>query len=446
MTLRTTPWAEAAAGLRTATAASLGRGTPVALAGRVVEARGTLVRVAGIDAQVGELCELLLADGRVQLAEVTGLVDECLLLMPHGDLDGLSLAARVRPLRHGHRITVGDALLGRVLDGCGRPADRLGPLGSGPMVAVRGPAPGVLTRVPVAQVFHTGVRALDGLMTLGQGQRVGIFAPAGVGKSTLAGMLVRAADVDVCVVALVGERGREVGEFVAHTLGPDALRRTVVVAATSDSPAAERVNAGFVATTVAEAFRDQGLRVLLVMDSVTRFARALREIGLATGEPPTRRGFPPSVFAMLPRLMERAGNGTRGSMTAIYTVLVEGEGDDDPIAEEVRSILDGHIVLTHAVAQSGVYPAIDVLASLSRLMPAVTTPAQRAAAQRLRQLLARHREVELLLQVGEYRAGSDPVADEAIAKLPAIRAFLSQAPDECVALAEVQARLLELAA
>jgi len=434
------------AGLRAAVARSLGAVVPVAWCGRVVEARGTLIRVAGIDARIGELCELHLSEGRVQLAEVTGLVDECALLMPHGELDGLSLGARVRPLRHGHRIAVGDALLGRVLNGYGLPVDGLGPLRDCHSVPVRAAAPDALARAPVSTAFHTGVRAIDGLMTLGQGQRVGIFAPAGVGKSTLAGMLVRAADVDVCVVALVGERGREVGEFVRHTLGDAGMKRAVVVAATSDSPASERVNAAFVATTVAESFRDRGQRVLLVMDSVTRFARALREIGLACGEPPTRRGFPPSVFAVLPRLMERAGNGATGSITAVYTVLVEGEDDADPIAEEVRSILDGHIVLTRAVAQTAQYPAIDVLASLSRLMPAVSAAPQRAAAQKLRTLLARHRDIELLLQVGEYRAGSDALADEAIAKLPRIRAYLAQGTDERVATAQTLAQLLALMA
>lgn len=415
--------------LRKAFALALGGVLPVALCGRVVEARGTLIRVAGIEARIGELCELHLSNGRVQLAEVTGLAEECALLMPHGELDGLSLGGRVVPLGRGHCIAVGDALLGRVLDGFGQPADGRGPLDNCHQVSVRARSPDALSRAPVLQPFDTGVRAIDGLMTLALGQRVGIFAPAGVGKSTLAGMLVRSADVDVCVVALVGERGREVGEFVRHTLGAAGMKRSVVVAATSDSSAAERVNAGLVATTVAEHFRDRGQRVLLVMDSITRMARALREIGLASGEPPTRRGFPPSVFAQLPRLLERAGNGAVGSITAVYTVLTEGEDDSDPVAEEVRAILDGHIVLTRAVAQSAQFPAIDVLASLSRLMPAVAAPEQRAAAQRVRALLARHREIELLLQVGEYRAGSDPVADEAIAKLPRIRAFLSQATD-----------------
>lgn len=441
--------ADTATALRVSVAQALAGVRPVAIFGRVVEARGTLIRVAGIDARIGDLCELRLPHGAVQLAEVTGLADDGALLMPHGELDGLSLGARVVPLRHSQQVAVGDALLGRVLNGFGRPIDGGVPLDAEgstlQAVPVRAPVPDPLGRRPVTQPFHTGVRAIDALMTLGEGQRVGIFAPAGVGKSTLAGMIVRAADVDVCVVALVGERGREVGEFVHQTLGPQGMRRSVVVASTSDSSASERANAGFVATAIAEHFRDRGQRVLLVLDSVTRLARALREVGLANGEPPTRRGFPPSVFAVLPRLMERAGNSASGSMTAVYTVLTEGEGDDDPIAEEVRSILDGHIVLTRAIAQQPQYPAIDVLGSLSRLMPAVVAPPQLAAARKLRALLARYREIELLVQVGEYRAGSDPLADEALAKRERIRAFLSQDSNDRVPAADAWRALLELA-
>lgn len=432
--------------LRQTISQALQRAVPVAVCGRVVEARGTLIRVSGIDTRIGELCELRMSDGTARLAEVTGFADECALLMPHGELDGLSLGARVIPLGHGHRVPVGDTLLGRVLDGFGRPIDGKGHLHATHWMPVNAASPSPLSRAPVQHPFNTGVRAIDSLITMGEGQRLGVFAPAGVGKSTLAGMIVRAAEFDVCVVALVGERGREVGEFIQHTLGPEGMRRSVVVAATSDSSASERVKAGFVATTIAESFREKGQRVLLVMDSVTRLARALREVGLASGEPPTRRGFPPSVFAILPRLMERAGNSHNGSITALYTVLVEGEDDGDPIAEEVRSILDGHIVLSRAIAEAAIYPAIDVLASLSRLMPSVTTPQHRAAAGKLRALLARYREVELLIQVGEYRAGSDPVADEAIAKLSGIRAFLGQAPDQPESAETSLRRLMELMA
>jgi ATP synthase in type III secretion protein N len=400
------------------------------LFGRVVEARGTLIRVAGIEAHIGELCELKLLDGSVHLAEVTGLANECALLMPHGTLEGLSLGARVTGLGHGHRVPVGDALLGRVLNGFGQPIDQLGPLNNCEWRTADNATPGALERNPIDTIFETGVRAIDSFITLGKGQRVGVFAPAGVGKSTLAGMLAKAKHVDVCVVALVGERGREVGEFVQNTLAAQGMARTVVVAATSDSSASERYKAPFVATTIAESFRDRGQNVLLIVDSLTRLARALREIGLASGEPPTRRGFPPSVFATLPRLLERAGNSEHGSITAIYTVLVEGEDDSDPIAEEVRSILDGHIVLTRAIAQTQQYPAIDVLASLSRLMPQIAESRHLDSASHVRALIAKYKEIELLLQVGEYQSGTDELADEAIAKVPKIKTFLTQTSNE----------------
>jgi ATP synthase in type III secretion protein N len=416
--------------LREIISSNLGASARVKLCGRVVEARGTLIRVAGIEASIGELCELKLLDGSTHLAEVTGLVNECVLLMPHGILDGLSLGARVNALGHGHKVPVGDALLGRVINGFGKPIDGLGDFENCEWRSTQSATPSSLERNPIDKVFATGVRAIDSFMTLGRGQRIGIFAPAGIGKSTLAGMLAKASDADVCVVALVGERGREVGEFVHRTLNSTGMKRTVVVAATSDSSASERVKAGFVATTIAESFRDRGKNVLLIMDSVTRLARALREIGLACGEPPTRRGFPPSVFAILPRLLERAGNSAQGSMTALYTVLTEGEDDSDPIAEEVRSILDGHIVLTRAIAQAQQYPAIDVLNSLSRLMPHVTSTKHLSNANHIRRLIARHRDIELLLQVGEYQAGNDPLSDEAIAKLPMIKTFLSQSSEK----------------
>ena len=416
---------------------------PLIVCGRVVEARGTLVRVAGLVANIGDLCELCMPDQTVRMAEVIGLVDESALLMPHGDLTGLGIGLAVRPLGRGHRIGVGDGLLGRVVDGLGNPIDGKGPLAFDRMAPVSGVAPSPLGRRPIDRLFETGIRAIDALTPLGEGQRVGVFAPAGVGKSTLASMLVRAAQVDVCVVALIGERGREVGEFIRHTLGEKGMKRTVVIAATSDTSAAERVKSASVATAIAEDFRDRGKRVLLVMDSVTRFARALRELGLASGEPPTRRGFPPSVFAALPRLLERAGQGEKGSITAIYNVLVED--DDDPIAEEVRSILDGHIVLSKAMSQQGLFPAIDLLASLSRLMPVVSTQDQRDAVARVRTWLAKYREIELLLQVGEYQAGSDPLADQAIAKYPRIRTFMSQSAQSAESAAASLRALMELA-
>jgi type III secretion protein N (ATPase) len=290
--------------------------------------------------------------------------------------------------------------------------------------------PNPMTRRVIDQPLPLGLRVLDGLLTCGEGQRMGIFAAAGGGKSTLLSCLVKGAKVDVTVLALIGERGREVREFIERDLGPEGMKRAVLVVSTSDCSPMERLKASYVATAIAEYFRDQDQRVLLLMDSVTRFGRALREIGLAAGEPPTRRGFPPSVFSSLPRLMERAGNSDKGSITALYTVLVEGDDMTEPIADETRSILDGHIVLSRRLASANHYPAIDVLASVSRVMNAVTGKEHRAAASRFRSLLAKYAEVELLLQIGEYKKGADPLADEAIAKIDKLNAYLKQGLNE----------------
>jgi ATP synthase in type III secretion protein N len=413
---------------------ALAQARPIQLEGRVVQALGTVVRATGVDARVGDVCELHAANGRVTRAEVVGFDRQTTILSPFGELNGLSFTARVLPLHRALDVPVGDALLGRVLDGFGEPLDGLGPLRSrGSAVPLRRAStdaapPPALSRRAITQRFETGVRALDALAAIGEGQRLGVFAPAGVGKSTLTGMLARGARCDVKVIALIGERGREVGEFIAHNLGPEGLAQSVVVTSTSDRPAVERAKSAQVAMTIAEAFRAEGKRVLLVMDSVTRYARALREIGLASGEPPTRRGYPPSVFASLPRLLERAGNDATGSITAFFTVLTEGEDDSDPIAEEVRSILDGHIVLSRKLAQQNQFPAIDVLASLSRVATHVTSAAQQRAASRLRDWLAKFNDVELLVQVGEYRNGSDALADQAVERVPHIRQWLKQSP------------------
>ena len=430
--------------LRAALAPAIAQTPSVRVHGRVVEALGTLVCAAGVEAQIGELCELRLANGSQRLAEVVGFTAGRVLLAPYGDAAGLSPGTAVLPLGHAHRTPVGPALLGRVVDGFGTPIDGLGPLQGATLAAADAPPPDALARRPVQHRFDTGVRVIDLLATIGEGQRVGVFAPAGVGKSTLAGMLVQGAASDVAVIALVGERGREVGEFIAHHMASERRARTVLVVTTSDRPALERVRSAAVATALAESFRDQGQRVLLIMDSVTRYARALREIGLARGEPPTRRGYPPSVFAALPRLLERAGNAARGSITAFYIVLTEGEDDDDPIAEEVRSILDGHITLSRALAQANQFPAVQPLASLSRVMHAVAEPEHQAAASHVRSLLAKHRDIELLLQVGEFRAGSDALADEAIAKMPALRALLAQRHDEVADATAARATLQAL--
>ncbi|ENZ96834.1 type III secretion system ATPase [Xanthomonas fragariae LMG 25863] len=411
--------------------------------GKVVEVIGTMLKVAGVQVSLGEVCELRQRDGTLlQRAEVVGFSRNLALLAPFGELLGLSRETRVVGLGRPLAVPVGSGLLGRVLDGLGESADGQGPVVCDGWVQIQAQAPDPMRRRLIEQPMPTGVRIVDGLMTLGEGQRMGIFAAAGVGKSTLMGMFARGTQCDVNVIVLIGERGREVREFIEMILGEDGLARSVVVCATSDRSSIERAKAAYVGTAIAEYFRDQGMRVLLMMDSLTRFARAQREIGLAAGEPPTRRGFPPSVFAELPRLLERAGMGETGSITAFYTVLAEDDTGSDPIAEEVRGILDGHLILSREIAAKNQYPAIDVLGSLSRVMSQIVSPQQREYAGQLRRLLAKHNEVETLLQVGEYREGSDAVADEAIARIDAIRDFLSQSTDQ---LSDYETTLEQLA-
>jgi len=418
----------------------------IARTGKVLEVIGTLVKVAGLDVTLGELCELRAANGALlQHAEVIGFTRDVALLSPFSRLADISRSTRVVGLGRSLTVPVGDTLLGRVIDSLGEPIDGLGPLEATEQRPVFANPPSPMSRRMIDTPLATGVRVVDGMMTLAEGQRMGIFAPAGVGKSTLLGMFARGAQCDVAVIALIGERGREVREFVELILGPEGMARSVVVCATSDRSSIERAKAAYVATAIAEHFRDRGQRVLLMMDSLTRFARAQREIGLAAGEPPARRGFPPSIFAELPRLLERAGMGEHGSITALYTVLAEDESGNDPIAEEVRGIVDGHMILSREIAAKNQYPAIDVLASLSRVMPQVMTPEYVRAAARLRELLAKHREVELLLQIGEYQPGGNPLADEAIRKIDAIRAFFNQATHELAAPQDTEARLFELA-
>ncbi|CCG36983.1 type III secretion apparatus H+-transporting two-sector ATPase [Xanthomonas citri pv. mangiferaeindicae LMG 941] len=399
--------------------------------GKVVELVGIMLKVAGVQVSLGEVCELRQRDGTLlQRAEVVGFSRDLALLAPFGELVGLSRETRVIGLGRPLAVPVGPALLGRVLDGLGEPSDGQGAIACDTWIPIQAQAPDPMRRRLIEQPMPTGVRIVDGLMTLGEGQRMGIFAAAGVGKSTLMGMFARGTQCDVNVIVLIGERGREVREFIELILGADGLARSVVVCATSDRSSIERAKAAYVGTAIAEYFRDRGLRVLLMMDSLTRFARAQREIGLAAGEPPTRRGFPPSVFAELPRLLERAGMGESGSITAFYTVLAEDDTGSDPIAEEVRGILDGHLILSREIAAKNQYPAIDVLASLSRVMSQIVPSDHSQAAGRLRRLLAKYNEVETLVQVGEYRQGSDAVADEAIDRIDAIRDFLSQPTDQ----------------
>ncbi|MGN3962276.1 type III secretion system ATPase SctN [Burkholderia gladioli] len=399
----------------------------VARTGKVMEVVGTVIKVSGLDVTLGELCELRSPDGvLLQRAEVVGFTRDVALLSPFARLEHVSRATQVIGLGRPLSIQVGDQLLGRVLDGLGEPIDGGPPLDSDDWRPVIVQPPDPMKRRMVDTPMPTGVRVVDAMMTLGEGQRMGIFAPAGVGKSTLMGMFARGAACDINVIALIGERGREVREFIELILGPEGMARSVVVCATSDRSSMERAKAAHTATAIAEYFRDRGLRVLLMMDSLTRFARAGREIGLAAGEPPARRGFPPSVFAELPRLLERTGMGQTGSITALYTVLAEDETGGDPVAEEVRGILDGHMILSREIAARNQYPAIDVLGSLSRVMSLVVPDTHNRAASRVRELMAKHREVEVLLQVGEYQPGQNPLADEAIEKADVIREFLCQ--------------------
>jgi type III secretion protein N (ATPase) len=405
---------------------------PYTLTGRVRKVVGTIIHAAVPDVQVGEIVELYTRSNRASLiAECVGFLNEEALLSPIGDTHGVSPKTEVRRTGRVQSIAVGAGLIGRVLDGLGNFIDgKSEPFVPDAWYPVYQDPPDPMKRRMIAKPLAMGLRAIDGLLTVGEGQRVGIFAAAGVGKSTLLSMLVKGAQVDIVVLALIGERGREVREFIEHNLGAAGMARSVIVVATSDRSPMERVKAAYVATAVAEYFRDQGQRVLLLMDSVTRFARAQREIGLGAGEPPTRRGFPPSVFATLPKLMERPGMNDRGSITALYTVLVEGDDMNEPVADETRSILDGHIILSRKLAAAGHYPAIDVLASRSRVMNAVTTRTHVGMARQINAWLAAYADVELLIKVGEYQSGSDPDTDLAIAKHDPIKAFLQQATDE----------------
>ena len=426
---------------------TLQRARTVRQRGRVVQAFGTMLRVSGVQARIGQQCHLLDPDtGATFGAEVVGFADGHTLLVPLAPLHGLALNAEVEVLAQGSSVLFGDALKGRVLDSFGQPLDgRPLPFDLQPQ-PLYAESPNALSRPPIGEAFATGVRAIDGLLTVGVGQRLGVFAAAGGGKSTLLGMLAKQARADVTVIALIGERGREVREFIDDSLGEGGMAKSVLVVSTSDRPAMERVRAAHTATAIAEGFRAQGARVLLLMDSVTRYARALREIGLSIGEPPVRRGFPPSVFAEMPRLFERVGNDGVGSITAFYTVLLEDEDSADPVAEEVRSILDGHLVLSRQLGQANHYPAIDVLASVSRTFTRVASREHQRAAGHVRSLMAKHAEIKFLLQVGEYRAGSDAVADEAIAKLPAIHQLLRQQADEASPFDTTLAQLGALAA
>ncbi len=403
--------------------------------GRVAQVVGLVVESDGPHSRIGDLCVIEGSEGERIDAEVVGFRGPRVLLMPLGELSGIRAGCLVRSTGHCLRVEVGEHLLGQVLDGMGRPMSwgdqpcRLTPAAPQhyPIYAI---PPDPLRRKLIDRPLDTGIRAIDGLLTLAEGQRIGIFSGSGVGKSTLLGMMARTSNADVNVIALVGERGREVREFIEHDLGPEGLAKSVVIVATSDQPALVRIKAALVATAVSEYFRDQGQRVLLMMDSVTRFCTAQREVGLAIGEPPSTKGFTPSVFAMLPKLMERAGTSDKGSITGIYTVLVEGDDTSEPVADAARSILDGHVVLSRDLANKGHFPAIDVLQSLSRTMPLVTDEGHRHEANRLRELLAAFQNAEDLISIGAYKEGSRPIVDQAIARIDAINRFLQQPKTE----------------
>ena len=399
----------------------------VEVRGRVTELVGLLIRAAVPGARVGELC-LIHSPHRAKVlrAEVVGFRGSEVILMPLGDVSDVAMGAEVVPTGTSLTIRVGDDLLGRVLDGLGEPLDGKGAIEDAVERTVAARPPDPMKRQRVTKQLKTRIRALDALLTVGEGQRIGIFSAAGVGKSTTLGMLARNTESDINVIALIGERGREVRDFLEQDLGEEGLKNSVVVVATSNEPSLIRMKAAYVATAIAEYFRDQGKKVLFLMDSVTRFARALREVGLAAGEPPARSGFPPSVFSELPRLLERTGNSDKGSITAFYTVLVEGDDLTEPIADETRSILDGHIVLSRKLAAQNHFPAIDINESVSRVMSAIAQNAHLEAAGKMREVLATYEAQRDLILIGAYKKGSDPKTDYAIAKIEAVNQFLRQ--------------------
>ena len=395
--------------------------------GRVQELVGLTIEATGPTMKMGDLCWIRTGGGREPIpVEVVGFRGQRILLMPLGDLEGVSPSSVLVPTFEPLKVLVGEGMVGRVIGGLGNPLDGKPPVAIGDSVRLMGRAPRPLERTRILEPIATGVRAIDACVTCGKGQRVGIMSGSGVGKSKLAGMIARNTSADINVIALIGERGREVKDFIETDLGPEGLKRSVVIAATSDDPALVRIKGAYLATAIAEWFRDRGANVMLMMDSVTRFAMAQREVGLAVGEPPTTKGYPPSVFALLPQLLERAGSTERGTITGFYSVLVEADDINDPIGDAVRSILDGHIVLSRDLASRGHFPAIDVLESVSRVMLDVTTEGQRKLAQRMRNLLAVYRDAEDLINIGAYVAGSNPEIDTAIKLTPKLRTFLQQ--------------------
>jgi len=415
------------------------------LEGRLTRMVGLTLEAVGCQAAIGSRCQIITKSGDEVEAEVVGFAEEKTFLMPTGDMRGLVPGARVIPTGRQLEVPVGDSLLGRVLDGAGNPLDDKGPLHVDQFQPLS-PAPiNPLDRVPIDAPLDVGIRSINGLLSVGRGQRMGLFAGSGVGKSELLGMMTRYTEAEVTVVGLIGERGREVQEFVAETLGPEGMARAVVVAVPADNSPLKRLHGAMLATSIAEYFRDQGKDVLLLVDSLTRYAQAQREIALAIGEPPATKGYPPSVFAKLPQLVERAGNGASGgSITAFYTVLAEGDDHNDPVVDSARAVLDGHIVLSRALAESGHYPAIDLEASVSRLMTTIASPEQLELARRFRQLYSKYQQNLDLISVGVYQRGSDPEIDAAIDIWPQLQSFLGQNLREHVNLQESMAQLTQL--
>jgi flagellum-specific ATP synthase len=414
--------------------------------GKVRQVIGVVIESVGPNMAIGETCHIQYKrTAEPVLAEVVGFRDNKVLIMPLGDLMGIGAGSDVVSLGKPLEIAVTDQLLGRVLDGLGHPMDGKGRIFAEKRAPIVASPPDALSRRRITQPLPLGIRAIDGLITCGKGQRVGIFAGSGVGKSTILGMIARNTAADVNVIALIGERGKEVRDFIERDLGEEGLRRSVVIVSTSDQPALVRIKAAFVATTIAEYFRDQGLDVMLMMDSVTRFAMAQREVGLAIGEPTTTRGYTPSVFALLPKLLERAGTSSSGTITGLYSVLVDGDDMNEPVADAVRSILDGHIVLSRKLAAANHYPAIDVLSSVSRVMPDVVDQNQFSAASAVRDLLATYRDAEDLINIGAYVSGSNPRVDLALSKIEAIRYFLRQGVYETAGFDESIAQLMSVA-
>lgn len=411
--------------------------------GRITEVVGMLIKAIVPQVKMGEVVLIKREEQGPLMAEVVGFTREEVYLSPLGEMQGIGPSSEVIPLRMSLHIKVGEELLGRVVDGLGNPLDleQKGPLNLIENYPVINPPPDPLTRKMITEPISLGIRCIDGLLTCGEGQRMGIFAAAGGGKSTILGMIARNARADINVICLIGERGREVREFLENDLGEEGMKRSVVVVSTSNQAAQLRINAAYIGTAIAEYFRDQGKKVILMMDSVTRFARALREVGLAAGEPPARAGFTPSVFATLPRLLERSGNSEKGSITAFYTILVAGDDLNEPVSDEVRSILDGHIILSAELARQYHYPAIDVLASISRIISHIVDKEHLQLIGKVREVLANYKKNELLIRIGEYKPGSDKAADFAIKYIDKVNRFLRQAVDEACSFEETLQQL-----